>query len=116
MRTETTDRTETVILEQLRENTGTHFLDSGGAYGRHWQRNQHRNIHAEPEVLGRFETYGDTWYVSLALSVFHFLRAFCEHDAAMQEAFEEFAELPEHADDCWPRASRCGYGCGQCGT
>lgn len=32
--------TRDVILEQLQENTGTHFLDSGGAYGRHWQRNQ----------------------------------------------------------------------------
>ncbi len=40
-------------------------------------------------------------YVSLALSVFHFLRAFCEYDAAMQEAFEEFAEQPQQADDCW---------------
>lgn len=35
----TTDAKE-VIHAQLTENTGTHFLDSGGAYGRHWEENQ----------------------------------------------------------------------------
>ncbi len=35
----TADATE-VIHSQLTENTGTHFLDSGGAYGRHWEENQ----------------------------------------------------------------------------
>jgi|APHM01.1.fsa_nt_gi hypothetical protein len=29
-----------IIKSQLTENTGTHFLDSGGAYGRHWEENQ----------------------------------------------------------------------------
>ena len=28
------------IRAQLTENTGTHFLDSGSAYGRHWEENQ----------------------------------------------------------------------------
>ena len=28
----------------LMENTGTHFLDSGGANGRMWQRNQAKTI------------------------------------------------------------------------
>lgn len=27
------------IIEMLQENTGRHFLDSGGVYGRHWERN-----------------------------------------------------------------------------
>lgn len=35
----TADATE-VIKAQLTTNTGTHFLDSGGAYGRHWEENQ----------------------------------------------------------------------------
>src|SRR4051812_31448625 len=30
----------TVVASMLVENTGTHMLDSGGAYGRSWQRNQ----------------------------------------------------------------------------
>lgn len=34
-----TDATE-VIRSQLTENTGRHLLDSGSAYGRHWEENQ----------------------------------------------------------------------------
>ena len=37
-------KTETVIYKMLTENTGEHFLDSGGAYGRHWQRNQKKSL------------------------------------------------------------------------
>jgi len=36
--------TEQVIYEMLTESTGEHFLDSGGAYGRHWQRNQKKSL------------------------------------------------------------------------
>lgn len=32
--------TQETILGQLKENTGRHMLDSGGAYGRSWERNQ----------------------------------------------------------------------------
>ena len=32
--------TEKMVFELITENTGQHFLDSGGAYGRHWERNQ----------------------------------------------------------------------------
>jgi hypothetical protein len=38
----TNKETKQVIVDMLTENTGKHFLDSGGAYGRHWQRNQVR--------------------------------------------------------------------------
>lgn len=31
---------EATIRDQLTENTGRHFLDSGGAAGRHWQENR----------------------------------------------------------------------------
>jgi hypothetical protein len=31
---------ENVIASMMTENTGTHMLDSGGAYGRNWQRNK----------------------------------------------------------------------------
>ena len=31
---------ENVIASMMTENTGTHFLDSGGASGRNWQRNK----------------------------------------------------------------------------
>lgn len=33
-------KTKHLIYEMLTENTGRHMLDSGGAYGRNWERNQ----------------------------------------------------------------------------
>lgn len=35
-----TNETAVVVAEMMTENTGTHMLDSGGASGRAWQRNQ----------------------------------------------------------------------------
>jgi hypothetical protein len=36
----TSKESKQVIVDMLTENTGRHLLDSGGAYGRHWERNQ----------------------------------------------------------------------------
>ena len=41
---------ENVIASMMTENTGTHFLDSGGAYGRNWQRNQGLTVGALKEM------------------------------------------------------------------
>src|SRR5690606_23393942 len=49
--------TEEVLASMLKENTGTHMLDSGGAYGRHWQRNQGRDFEAEKETELKFGIY-----------------------------------------------------------
>ena len=38
------------IKSMLLENTGKHFLDSGGESGRHWQRNQQRDFDSEPPI------------------------------------------------------------------
>jgi hypothetical protein len=42
---------ENVIASMMTENTGTHFLDSGGAYGRNWQRNQGLTVGATVDAL-----------------------------------------------------------------
>ena len=36
--------TQKLVYAMLTENTGSHMLDSGGAYGRHWSRNQAKTI------------------------------------------------------------------------
>lgn len=52
MQTQTTIKTvDQHLKEMLKENTGSHFLDSGGAYGRHWERNQGRDFENEPRVM-----------------------------------------------------------------
>ena len=73
------------------ENTGAHFLDSGGAYGRHWERNAGRTVH--DFIDAPRATLDGTYGVSL--DAFHYLREWCEladdHPAA--------AALDRIADD-----------------
>jgi len=64
------------ILEQLTENTGTHFLDSGGENGRAWQRNKGKDLEAEPEYI--IET-GDNETIVM-FSTFHYLNERLETD------------------------------------
>lgn len=81
--------TERALARMLTENTGTHFLDSGGAYGRAWQRQQGKAVTDflnEPEIsveVFREETHDDGRQTSddgyVTLSVFHYLRARLEY-------------------------------------
>jgi hypothetical protein len=76
--------TETLIYNMLTESTGTHFLDSGGDSGRHWQRNQKKSIedfrNEEPETI---EKDGDYYYRTLSL--FHYLNDGLTLDSICQE-------------------------------
>lgn len=67
-------RTKEIIFGMLTENTGTHFLDSGGAYGRAWERNQGKTMadfEAEPEQQFTYHKRGN--YLERRVSVFHYL-------------------------------------------
>lgn len=64
------------ILEQLKENTGTHFLDSGGENGRAWQRNKGKDLEAEPEYI--VEKYDNETVITV--STFHYLNDRLEMD------------------------------------
>lgn len=64
------------ILEQLTENTGTHFLDSGGENGRAWQRNKGKDLEAEPSYT--VEKSEDETIVMV--STFHYLNERLETD------------------------------------
>lgn len=59
------DKTKEVIIGMLTENTGTHILDSGGAYGRHWERNQGVDWDNTPRFT--VDEYGVT------INIYHFL-------------------------------------------
>ena len=61
-----------VIQAMLKENTGKHFLDSGGDNGRMWQRNQNKVFKSEPRVT--IDDYGFT------VSTFHYLSEVLELD------------------------------------
>lgn len=89
--------TDRALVRMLMESTGRHFLDSGGAYGRAWERNQATGMWqakdwlATPEIWsdggfgGEEESEGvevtdDAWPV---LSTFHYLRQRLDFNSQM---------------------------------
>lgn len=65
-----------VLYEALTEDTGAHFLDSGGAENRHWQRNRKRtytNFLEDPPVKYEIGGPEDFFEVEREVSTFHFL-------------------------------------------
>ena len=93
--------TEQVIVGMLTENTGSHFLDSGGAYGRHWSRNQTRDFDAEPKVRAHFSSYlresGERYLALQAhINLYHWMRENLEVDAEMQAWLDDYTnEQPQ---------------------
>jgi len=71
--------TKQVIYNMLTENTCTHFLDSGGANDRHWQRNQSKTIddfekEEEIQIIDK-----NSEYPYLIKSLYHHLIDSCEY-------------------------------------
>lgn len=88
-------KTQREIYAMLIENTGKHMLDSGSAYGRHWQRNQSKTIedfYNEPEQK---ITY-DSRYKGFEriVSVFHYLS-----ELDIDELCEKFNDINRDADN-----------------
>jgi hypothetical protein len=102
LRTTTHTDTADVLAAMLRENTGTHFLDSGGTpkydehgnytgsdhgYGRHHERNRHRDFATEPASVVSFK-YG----IEVTHNVYHWLLERLEYDDDLQNRFDKFLE------------------------
>lgn len=91
--------TAETIAGMLKENTGAHFLDSGGAYGRHHQRNQGRDFESEPEC-----TLTCRWgYLEVTHNLYHWLNerlTLSEHD----EVFQRFIDGTGQEDTHYLRA------------
>ena len=84
----------------LKENTGSHFLDSGGAYGRNYERNQARDFSQEPAC--QVDIQGDEAMISYNL--YHYLNNYLEYTpecAKLEAQFKAMADLPENRDTHW---------------
>lgn len=99
----TQDRTNEVLRAMLTENTGRHILDSGDAYGRHWQHNQARDFDSElPTVLR-----GSVWEyqgerraeIELTHNVYHWLSERVTYDEDLDRLFGIFSASRE--DTYW---------------
>ncbi len=89
------------IISMLLENTGKHPMDSGGANGRRWQRNQFRDFESEEpitfEVNINYNEDGTVRYRDIipTITLYHWLMgANIEED----ERAEEFNALIDKAD------------------
>lgn len=86
-----------VLASQYQENTGRHFLDSGGAYGRNWERAQMRiygeNGAPNPTML--------SWRYGLETSIdaYSYCLSMLEYDAKADQAFQTYADL--YPDQYW---------------
>lgn len=93
--------TKDVITSMLKENTGRSILDSGGAYGRHFEQNQKVDDFGETEPYA-VNVYSD--HVSLTANVFHFLNEFLEYNEKtheMNQQFREFATSGDMKNESW---------------
>lgn len=81
------------IYAMLTESTGTHMLDSGGYYGRHWQRNQKKTLEdfqAEPSATVEIFLHRKDGVISYpeflpSASIFHLLTDVLELDELCRE-------------------------------
>lgn len=85
--------TKTVLVGMLTENTGRHMLDSGGAYGRNWERNQGRDFDAEPAASldVTWNREGDGFRPDITLSVYHWLTEKVSYDSGLDAIYQAFA-------------------------
>lgn len=108
------EQTRDVLAEMLTENTGTNMLDSGGAYGRHWEANQkaagdnpRAYFDARPEstleitASDRQSGWKLIARIDITHDIYHWLAEVVEYDAEMDKRFQEFAELEANKDRGW---------------
>lgn len=84
------------LLEMWQENTGSHMLDSGGVYGRNWERNQDKTLEDLSAPEGRFVND-----LTLSLNTFAFLSKhlmFTENARALTEMFRAWVDSKDMFD------------------
>ena len=95
-------KTNELIYSMLVENTGSHMCDSGGAYGRHHERNASKTIEDfenEPEEQIIAGKYG----LERNVSVYHYLNGLTTDNIC-----DKFNELNTNPDD-WEADDEDGY-------
>jgi len=80
------NQTNEVLISMLTENTGRHMLDSGGAYGRNWERNQEVDFVNSPDVT--VNCYRGE--INVVYNVYHWLMEKVEYCEELQKEFDDF--------------------------
>ena len=79
-----------LIESMLKENTGIHFMDSGGGSGRAWQRNEKRDFAKDPQVKLDIREWTDSdgkerIDSGFSVSTYHYLCSMLALDAACKK-------------------------------
>lgn len=105
--------TDKVICRMLTEPTGTHFLDSGGAYGRGWQQRAGMDVEAfralppasvevwrgcEVGEAGEVTREGDGY---VELDTFHYLSSRLDYCHPLTQGLHAFGRGKARADEPW---------------
>lgn len=95
----TTD-TDNILYGMFVENTGRHFLDSGGAYGRNWERNQSKTIQDFLDSSGSVTayTYHNRFDAEVYVSTFHYLRDRLDYEPGLALLMDIFASEDSHLE------------------
>lgn len=94
-----TTKTAKILQAMLTENTGRAMLDSGGIYGRNWERNQGVDFDALQPVILEFRKWGAGWDLDYTRNVYHFLNEALEYSADMDKLFQKFVKAEDKAND-----------------
>lgn len=105
---QTISGTDRALAAMFVENTGRHMLDSGGAYGRNWERFQGVTVEGfmeRPEVTASVERWGSGddagAFLDVTLDLFHYLRRRLEYMALETARLRQFANAKKRSDDSW---------------
>lgn len=95
------ETTADVIGSMVVENTGIHFLDSGGEAGRAWQRNRVNHPKDRPSCTLEFREYDGKAEVNVTHNIYHYLTEKVEFDADMDRRFNEYVETECGENEHW---------------
>ena len=100
---QTAQTTEQVVQKMMTENTGRALCDSGGAYGRNWERNQGRNF--GESKTGIIEWYSDGPIATLSL--YHWLvERLGAYRDDLTDKLHEFGKSETMEYESWPETLR----------
>ena len=104
--TKTKPTTADILQEMLTESTGVHFLDSGGAQGRHWQRNKGVDFSKAPHSsidVWMYQTQGKPLSLDICptISVYDFLLERLDYEPELTEELSKYSEQDSKEDSSW---------------
>lgn len=93
---------KTRLAKMFKENTGSHFLDSGGAYGRNWERNQKRNLMKEPFQSVEFSVNEGKADVNVTVNACQWLAETLDApDKTIMRHWNNFKRQAKKRDNTW---------------